>query len=96
MMAGDAGNGDVPDSKPSPRRRNSKPKKHQHHNGAALTNWTFAITSIIKLGGLVLAANEALFNPEPHDPVVFAVAAFMMAGAQGIDSFLSSMLGGRK
>ena len=54
-----------------------------------------AVTNLIKLGGLAIAGNEALLQGSPHDPVVFAVAAFMMAGAQGIDSFLSNFLGNK-
>jgi hypothetical protein len=91
-MAANGSEDDVPETRPTRRRRESLQQRREER----LTNWAFAITSVIKLGGLLIAANEALLNPEPHDPVVFAVAAFMMAGAQGIDSFLSSMLGGRK
>lgn len=59
--------------------------------------WGGVVTSLIKLGGLVLAGNEALLQPPPHDALVFGLAAFMMAGAQGIDSFLGSIMqSGRK
>lgn len=71
---------------PQPRRRD-----HSSAVGAAQ-----AVTSLIKLGGLAIAGNEALLNGSPHDPVVFAVAAFMMAGAQGIDSFFNNFFGGKK
>jgi len=54
------------------------------------------VTNLIKLGGLAIAGNEALLQGSPHDPVVFAVAAFMMAGAQGIDSFVGSFFGDKK
>jgi hypothetical protein len=60
---------------------------------AAAARWAGVVTTCIKLGGLAIAAHEALFTAPPRDPVVFALAAFMMAGAQGIDSFLSNILG---
>lgn len=55
-----------------------------------------AVTNLIKLGGLAIAGNEAILQGSPHDPVVFAVAAFMMAGAQGVDSFLNNFFGEKK
>jgi hypothetical protein len=78
--------------RPSARRRDDPPEE----NHPTATWIAGLITAIIKLGGLVIAGNEALLNPTPHDPVVFAVAAFMMAGAQGLDSLLNSALGNRK
>jgi hypothetical protein len=51
------------------------------------------VTLLIKLGGLALAANEALFTTPPRDSVVFAVAAFMMAGATGLDNIIDNFLG---
>lgn len=51
------------------------------------------VTFVIKIGGLTIAANEALFTRPPRDAVVFALAAFMMAGATGLDSLLESFLG---
>jgi len=54
------------------------------------------VTSLIKLGGLAIAGNEALFQDPPRDPIVFAVAAFMMAGAQGLESLIQSFIGGKK
>jgi hypothetical protein len=71
-------------SAPAKRKRRSDPP-----NKAA--QWGGVVTSLIKLGGLILAGNEALFQPAPHDAVVFGLAAFMMAGAQGIDSLLASI-----
>lgn len=47
---------------------------------------TLVVTNIIKLGGLVLAMREGL-QTEVR-PVVLGVAAFMMAGAQGVENFL--------
>jgi hypothetical protein len=54
------------------------------------------VTNAIKLGGLLIAGNEAILQDSPHDAVVFAVAAFMMAGAQGLDSFLTAFFGDKK
>jgi hypothetical protein len=52
------------------------------------------ITTLIKLGGLAIAANEALLVKPPRDAIVFAVAAFMMAGAQGLENFLGNVMQG--
>lgn len=60
-----------------------------------VAQWGGIVTSLIKLGGLTIASNEALLNSAPHDAVVFGVAAFMMAGAQGIDSLLGSIFSSR-
>ena len=78
-------------SKQAAKRRPAKPPAPRSNKAA---QWGGVITSLIKLGGLVLAVNEALFSPAPHDAIVFAIAAFMMAGAQGIDSLISSVVGG--
>jgi hypothetical protein len=43
--------------------------------------------------GLGLAAHEAFFTKPPRDAIVLALSAFMMAGAQGIDSFVGNILG---
>jgi hypothetical protein len=45
---------------------------------------------------LVLAANEVLFVEPPRDSLVFALAAFMMAGATGIDNIIDKFLGASK
>jgi hypothetical protein len=74
-------------------RRRDDPPEENHPTATWVAG---LITSLIKIGGLVIAGNEALLSPSPHDPVVFAVAAFMMAGAQGLDSLLNSALGNRK
>jgi hypothetical protein len=76
------------------RKRAPSRSRKPPHNKAA--QWGGVVTSLIKLGGLILAANEALFQPPPHDAVVFGLAAFMMAGAQGIDSLLGSIFSGGK
>lgn len=70
-----------------------KPAAKKSPQEASIVLWTGVVTTCIKLGGLAIAGHEALFTGPPRDPVVFAVAAFMMAGAQGIDSFLSNLLG---
>jgi hypothetical protein len=74
-------------------RRRDDPPEENHPTVARIAG---LVTTLIKLGGLAIAANEALLNPTPHDPVVFAIAAFMMAGAQGFESLLSNVLGNRK
>lgn len=50
------------------------------------------VTNLTKLGGLAIAINEALIRTDPR-PVALAVAAFMMAGAQGAETFLEKFLG---
>lgn len=51
-----------------------------------------AVTNFIKVGGLVLAMHEGLFV-NPLRPGVLGVSAFMMAGAQGIETLLDRLLG---
>lgn len=48
------------------------------------------VTNLIKLGGLVLAMKEGLSEPELR-PIVIGLAGFMMAGAQAVDSLLTSI-----
>lgn len=52
----------------------------------------YAITNFIKLAGVAIAINEALIRSELR-PMSLAVAAFMMAGAQGVETFLDKLLG---
>lgn len=54
----------------------------------------FVITNLIKLGGLVLVMHDAFTDPSGVDPGTLAIAAFMMAGAQGLDSFFQAFFGG--
>lgn len=56
----------------------------------------FVITNLIKLGGLVLVLHDAFSAPPGVDPGTLAIAAFMMAGAQGLDSFFTAFFGGGK
>jgi hypothetical protein len=53
----------------------------------------FVVTNLIKLGGLVLVFHDALTAPPGLDPVTLGIAAFMMAGAQGLDTFFQSFFG---
>lgn len=51
------------------------------------------VTNLIKLGGLVIAIDEVL----GHDvirPGALGIAALMMAGAQSLETFLTSFFGG--
>ena len=73
------------------------PENHNGRNGRSDNGNYFVraasgVTLLIKLGGLVFAGNEVLFVGPPYDPVVFGLAAFMMAGAVGIDTFINSFL----
>lgn len=51
---------------------------------------TLVVTNGIKLGGLYLAVREGV--QETVSPSVLALAAFMMAGAQGLENFLLRFL----
>jgi hypothetical protein len=61
-------------------------------NGGA--KFTLVVTNLTKVGGLVLALATGL-GSHP-DSRVLAVAALMMAGAQGLENWLTSMFGGPK
>lgn len=51
------------------------------------------VTNLIKLGGLALAVNESLLRTELR-PVSLAAAAFMMAGAQGVETLMDRLFKG--
>ena len=81
---------------PDPVKNGSTEPTNGERLSANAVRFAGLITSLIKLGGLAIAGNEALFQDPPRDPIVFAVAAFMMAGAQGLDSLINSFLGPKK
>lgn len=56
----------------------------------------FVLTNLIKLGGLALVLHDAFTGPPGVDPVTLAGAAFMMAGAQGFDTLIAAMFGGKR
>jgi hypothetical protein len=47
----------------------------------------YAVTNLIKLAGIAIALNEALIRADGR-PVAFAIAAFMLAGAQNLDTLI--------
>lgn len=53
------------------------------------------VTNLIKLGGLVVALNEALIEPAIR-PGALGIAALMMAGAQSLETFLTAFFGAGK
>lgn len=53
------------------------------------------VTNLIKLGGLIVALNEALVRSDLR-PGGIALSALMMAGAQSLESFLTSFFGEKK
>ncbi len=53
------------------------------------------VTNLIKLGGLIVAINEALIEPTLR-PGALGLAALMMAGAQSLEAFLTSFFGSRR
>lgn len=61
-------------------------------SAAAARGIGLAITNLTKLGGLWITVNETLVRTELR-PVALGVAAFMMAGAQGLETFLDKMFG---
>jgi hypothetical protein len=50
------------------------------------------ITNLIKLGGLGLVFHDALSPPPGVDYGIIALAAFMMAGATGFETFVQGLL----
>lgn len=68
-------------------------KSSEGGNQVAARSVAYAVTTVIKLGGLVLAGHEALFVSPPRDSLVFALSAFMMAGATGLDGIVDRFLG---
>lgn len=56
---------------------------------------TLIVTNLIKLGGLAVALNEVFVKPEIRSGGI-ALAALMMAGAQSLETFLTSFFGGGK
>lgn len=73
-------------------------KVEQNSSGtsAAVVKGTAIITLVIKVFGLCMAANEAFLVNPPRDPVILGVAAFMMAGATGIDSLVNAIIGSKQ
>jgi TolB-like protein len=49
------------------------------------------ITRLIKLVGLAVAINATMIHPHASPPQL-ALAAFMMAGAQGLDTLIDHLL----
>lgn len=76
--------------RPTPPSR-SREREQSPFNG--LRGSALLITNLIKLGGLVMALNEALVRTQDLRPIVLASAAFMMAGAQGAETLLDKFLG---
>lgn len=64
-------------------------------NGVPAGKQVAVVTNLIKLGGLVVAVDAAIFDPT-FDTRKMAFAAFMMAGAQGIESILSYVFGQKR
>jgi hypothetical protein len=50
------------------------------------------VTNIAKLAGVVVTLNETLIRHELR-PIALAVAALMIAGAQGLESVIERLLG---
>lgn len=76
-----------------PARRSRAPRRRRRRELTWGERGALLFTGAVKLVGLLIAANEA-FLVAHRDPVAFALAAFMMAGATGLDNFLSNVFGG--
>lgn len=72
------------------RSSNSSPKGQRDPTNPGQVG--LVITNLTKLAGLVVVVNEALFEPVLR-PEVIGIAALMMAGAQGLETFLRSFFG---
>lgn len=60
----------------------------------AAVRFVEVISNLTKLGGLTIALNEALIRGDLR-PQAIALAAFMMAGAQGLESLVNAVIGRR-
>lgn len=78
-------------SKRAPRRRVSR-RQQRFREWVELGGLGF--TALVKLMGLAIAANEAFLEAD-RDPAAFGLAAFMLAGARGVESFLSNVVSNR-
>lgn len=58
-----------------------------------IATWTAILTLAIKAIGVGMATNEAFLVKPPRDSVIFALAAFMMAGATGLDHLVGAIFG---
>lgn len=86
--------GAVPEGQQQP------PGEHLEQAGATwqafVVRATSIVTLVIKVIGIGMAGNEAFLVDPPRDPVVLGLAAFMMAGATGVDNLIGNLLGGGK
>lgn len=53
-------------------------------------SFTTTFTTVVKLVGLAIAVDETLVEGT-RDPTTLLIAAFMMAGAQGVESFVRGL-----
>jgi hypothetical protein len=61
-------------------------------NGKVARAISLAVTNCTKLAGVAVAVHESLFRTELR-PIVIGVAALMIAGAQGLETFLDKLFG---
>lgn len=54
--------------------------------------FTLLVSNVARLAGVVVTINETLLRPDLR-PIALAVAALMIAGAQGLESFVEKLLG---
>jgi hypothetical protein len=80
MSARDPSSREVEPTPPSPPNRDPRDR---------LGNF---VSQAVRLGGLVVVLNE-IFTQDTLRPAALAIAALMIAGAQGLEQFLRSFFG---
>ena len=80
---------------PARRKRGGDVEESKSRAAPVARGSTLLVTNLVKLAGLVIALNEMIVREELRASAV-AVAAFMMAGATGLDNIVGNLLGGGK
>jgi hypothetical protein len=68
------------------------PPSQSETDRATVRGFGLAITNLTKIAGVVVTVNETLIRTELR-PIALAVAALMIAGAQGLETVLDKLLG---
>lgn len=69
-----------------------KPPETQPSWARAAVDLSGVVVHVTKLAGVALAVNEALVRTQLR-PSVVGLAALMIAGAQGLETFIDRLLG---
>lgn len=86
--------GDIPQpTNPPARRRREDVRTDSTPSGReSSAAYGLLITNLIKLGGLGVVINEAILRTEARS-LSLGIAAFMMAGAQGVETLIDRLFG---